>query len=847
MIPQKLSLTNFMCYRHAVVDFSGIHVACLSGDNGAGKSALLDGITWALWGKARVRRDDGLIRLGQDEMEVDLIFQLGSDLYRVVRKRRAGKRGRSLLDFQIQDDNRWRSIAESTIRATQAKIERVLRLDYDTFVNSAFLRQGRADEFTVKTPAERKRVLGEILGLDVWQVYEERTKKRLRSVQGEAHALDLRLEEIEAELARRPEYEAQVQAAQKEVIDLDEALQKAQGAWQEMEMARAELRHIREQLGELDDRIAQARRERESLAQERREREARLAQYREVLTQADEIEAGFAVYQEASARERALGEKLTALAELNERRNGLEAQIAEARHALEVQRELAAQRAAEMEAQVPSPEILQRYEELQARVAHLTQLRESRETARADLARLAEERATLQAENKTLMPEMEALKERIDLLEQAEAACPLCEQPLTEEKRAQLIEDLRAEGKRKGDAYRANRARLEAISTEVAGLETQIAESEPLLRELPQLEREAAALAERIRAGEEAKAALEAVRAELARVEAELAAEAYAPEAREALAVVLAQAAELGYDAAAHEAARRAVAEGQVFVERKAQLDAARTGVEQEEAALAWLKEADGRWQEQERTALARQAELERATTALEERLKEAPAVEEELVRVRTAEAQARQRLGAARQRLAACDALAQQRESRRQRRDELRNLEALYQELRTAFGVQGVPAMVIEAAVPEIEAEANRLLARMTNGRMHVRLETQRETLAGEVRETLDIHIMDELGERPYENFSGGEQFRINFALRIALSRLLARRAGAQLETLIIDEGFGTQDAQGRERLVETIHAIQDEFARVLVITHIEELRDAFPVRIQVTKTPEGSVVELM
>ena len=228
MIPTKISLTDFMCYRQVTVDFSGIHVACLSGENGAGKSALLDAMTWALWGKARARRDDELIRLGQTETEVDLTFQLGPDRYRVVRKRKAGKRGASLLDFQIQDENRWHSLAESTMRATQAKIERVLRLDYDTFANSAFLRQGRADEFTIKTPAERKRVLGEILGLDVWSVYEERAKERLRDVQDEARGLDLRLQEIEDELACRPEHEAQVLATQAEVVVLSAALQKVQ-------------------------------------------------------------------------------------------------------------------------------------------------------------------------------------------------------------------------------------------------------------------------------------------------------------------------------------------------------------------------------------------------------------------------------------------------------------------------------------------------------------------------------------------------------------------------------------------------------------------------------------------
>jgi exonuclease SbcC len=133
-----------------------------------------------------------------------------------------------------------------------------------------------------------------------------------------------------------------------------------------------------------------------------------------------------------------------------------------------------------------------------------------------------------------------------------------------------------------------------------------------------------------------------------------------------------------------------------------------------------------------------------------------------------------------------------------------------------------------------------------MTEGRMNVRFETQRETLKGDPVETLDINIGDELGTRPYELFSGGEAFRVNFAIRIALSKLLARRAGAQLQMLVIDEGFGTQDAEGRERLVEAINSIQDDFERVLVITHIEELKDAFPVRIEVTKTAAGSQISL-
>jgi len=133
-----------------------------------------------------------------------------------------------------------------------------------------------------------------------------------------------------------------------------------------------------------------------------------------------------------------------------------------------------------------------------------------------------------------------------------------------------------------------------------------------------------------------------------------------------------------------------------------------------------------------------------------------------------------------------------------------------------------------------------------MTDGRMHVRLDTQREKRTGGVAETLDILISDELGTRSYETYSGGEAFRVDFAIRVALSQMLARRAGAQLRTLFMDEGFGTQDEMGRQRLVEAITAVQDHFDLLLVITHVEDLRDAFPVQISITKTPDGSRISV-
>ncbi len=847
MIPQHLSLTNFMCYRQAELDFAGIHVACLAGENGAGKSALLDAITWAVWGQARAKRDDDLIRLGSDEMAVEFTFALGGQVYRILRRRKSGRRGSTLLDFQIQDNGKWRSLAESTIRDTQAKIEHVLRLDYDTFVNSAFLRQGRADEFTVKPPAERKRVLGNILGLDRWAVYEERAKERLQALRNEADVIELRLQEIEGELVHRPAYEADLQAAQAAVESLGVALQAAQAAYEQIEAARADLRHVEAQIAERDERMAQAQRELGALAEERAARETRLVEYESLLGKAAEIEAGYRAYQQALERERELGDKLRQSKELGERRAALEAQIAEERHRLETEREVVAQRCAELESRLADKALLAEHEEVQAQLAHLAQLAASREAAQGDLARIAEQQAELRARNETLRLEMDAIKDKIALLEQAGAECPLCTQPLTDEHRLQLLGDFRAEGQAKGDTYRANQARIKALAEQAQALEQQIAASDDLLRDRPALQRREAALAERIAQGQRAAEELGNVRGQLAEIERRLQTGDYAHQERSQLAQVLKEAERLGYDAAAHEAASLAVDEGRIFVEQKERLSTAQAGVKEERAALKELEKNERRLHKQIEAEQAQREKLEQQAHQLRERLREAPAVEAELQRVRGEEAAARQRLGAAQQRLEACKALEQQRADKLKRREELAAEQSIYEDLRLAFGVKGVPAMVIEAAVPEIEEEANRLLARMTGGRMHVRFDTQRETQAGEMRETLEIKIADEVGTRPYENYSGGEQFRVNFAIRIALSRLLARRAGAQLQMLVIDEGFGTQDAQGRERLVEAINAIQDDFARVLVITHVEELRDAFPTRIEVTKTPDGSVAEVI
>ena len=326
MIPHKLRLSNFMCYRdEQTLDFSGIHLACLAGDNGHGKSALLDAITWALWGRARARRDDELIALGETEMWVEFEFGLGPQRYRVWRQRSKKGRGQSDLHFYIwnptpgieplgglgvrpaeastpDDSGDWQLLDDGGLVERQAQIIRTLRLDYETFVNSAFLLQGRADSFTVKTASERKQILADILGLGRYDLYEERAKQEAQARKEQATRIGGEITGIDAELSRRADYEARLQAARAAAAQGAAVLRTAEVEQAEARLAVQERRAQARQLADLHARLARAERDLVDGRGQLDTAKVRLAQFDAVLAQRAEIEAGWAALSTGARR-----------------------------------------------------------------------------------------------------------------------------------------------------------------------------------------------------------------------------------------------------------------------------------------------------------------------------------------------------------------------------------------------------------------------------------------------------------------------------------------------------------------------------------------------------------------
>jgi len=848
MIPVKLELLNFLAYRSPEpLDLTGIHMACLVGANGAGKSSLLDAMTWALWGKARAHSDNELIHGEEIEMQVRLTFALEGNQYRVTRYRSRKGQGSSLLTLEVQDNDDWRSMSEATIRATQDRILSLIRLDYETFINSAFLMQGRADEFTSKTAAQRKAILGEILGLDLWVAYEDRAKARVKAIDQEQGQIDAQMGEIDIELAREGQYKDDLIAAQQQLDELHKRVDETQQQFNELQTARNQLQSVQQRFDDLRFRLGQGQAELAHLEAERAQNADRLAGLQALLESREEIEAGYLAWQEARQQERDYNSRLKEQSAALQQLAALRETITAARTELTTRQSGLAQRRAEIERRVKDGSDNGALDKAQKELAPLEQYEADFNRWKEELAGLREEQARLGGFAHSLKTEATRVAAQLkEITESNEAVCPLCGQSLSDEHRAELIESLTTRRDESQAEWQANNDQVEAISGDMARLNRDMKFVEPKLKGLPPLRVHLARLTERLTHTGETRVEMAAVAEELAGVETALAASAYAEAEQAQLAELQAQVAALGYDDQGHQDVQTTVAQYEGYEARKVDLDRALESAPQFEAAIASL---DQRIEEKrqflgsdQENMLAAEAEMRE----LEGQLVGYDQLESQLNELRDSEGNARANVGRAEQRIKTLGDQRLRREELTARRETLGMDRSVYDDLRIAFGKDGVPAMIIEAAIPEIEEGANQILARMTDGRMNLRFDTQREKVTGGVKETLDIKISDELGTRDYATFSGGETFRVNFAIRLALSRLLARRAGAQLRTLIIDEGFGTQDTQGRERLVQAINAIQEEFDLILVITHIDELKEAFPARIEITKTPAGSLIEM-
>ena len=550
MVPLHLRLYNFLSYQSATeLDLRGIHVGCLSGDNGNGKSALLDAVTWALWGWARGRRygtggasPDELVYQGQTDMEVALTFAAGEATYRMVRKhsKGGGRRGAArMVDLQAATGDGFRSLTEGSVAETEAQVQRLLRMSYDTFVNSAFMLQGEADRFTTSKPAQRKETLADILGLSLYERLQDRAKEHVRDFDAQLLRNQVDRETTERELANRPGVEQSLDDARRMLEGLAPLLRVARAEEAALEARVASLERVQEEADRLQEAVGQRAVEADRLEAQAEQARDRAARYSNVLERRGEILDGAGRLVAGQQRLAALGEAQQQDASLERRAMELEYAIAQEADRLASEADRLRDRAErELRPRVERGRAAQTALEDSAKGEDgIVRQREGVLTQRAELDAAARAVERMEADNQRLDAELAELRGGYRMLREGETHCPLCGTALGADGLAHIRQERERQGLERRAQFDENGRQVAALVPKRAQMEGALAEAEGALEQAQRsLAAKKAALEREMEEGVAASAELASVAPGLDALVGRMADEDFALAERESLA-----------------------------------------------------------------------------------------------------------------------------------------------------------------------------------------------------------------------------------------------------------------------------------------------------------------------
>ena len=888
LIPLKLQIKNFLSYgpEPQEIDFTRYHMICLSGKNGHGKSALLDAMTWVVWGQARKtsgqsKPDHGLLHLGERNMRVVFDFEFNSRRYRIRREFTfAYGKPTAYLEFGMFADNSEEviSLTDKTIRKTQDKIELLLGLDFDSFINSAFIRQGNAGEFSQKSPKERKDILSNILGLGAYDKLRKVAAEKSRILDNERQGLLMLHDRLIMDLELQKEVVFKEQVLQDQLI----IIKQKQGSC-EIEMAAykdqqqqlvvqqqlniennkkilllkdyyaqglANLLHLRvgwQQLltkmgGVLNKQVLEL--QKNALDQkiiDLRAKQKANWQFRQSLAESKEA------YQKIEA---------TLFAAYDQKINQCRSELERQQFNFDYQQNVYNSSVQEL------TELLQNKDQVAPRLQSYVKLQLECDEMQRSFDRQRDFYQRLIVMGNSAKYEQDDIVRKQLFLGGDCPSCPLCEQSLSMARRRFLAQQftnhisftqhrisrvtklLKILKTKISDQHatleqlkeRLQQVRILQIQQEkeelrIAFLQKHLAVSKQKLTEdqaiikdlqqkLQQLDVERGCLLKN-----NAEAALLWKQVQL--YETNLRLNHYNEEDLQLCERELEQVLKLlssdDNDKLLAEQRAQVLAQVSTLVrDLKQQKTLIQVSEKQLKSNIAINNEIDSL----ERPLLELSREWNTLKIAKESILQQLGSVQEQVKKVALVQIELNNL------------------------KQDLKRLESETQDYKVlvgVFGKDGIQALLIEDAIPEIEQEANNLLGRLTDNQAQLFIESLRDLKSGGTKETLDIKISDSVGLRPYEMFSGGEAFRIDFALRIAISKLLARRAGTALQTLIIDEGFGSQDEEGLAHIMDALYKIQDDFAKIIIVSHLNTMKEQFPVHFFINKSAIGSTVSVV
>lgn len=689
MLPKYIKVKNFISYIDEIINFESFgSIFCVIGENGAGKSSIIDMLTICLFGRGRGidKKNSGmedLINNNSDLFEIEFVFTMDNNEYKIIRRK---SKSSHELEFYINGISQTEKITE-----TQKKISDVIKLEYETFLDTVCIWQGNSGSFMEKSPNDRKDVFVQVLGLDKYEALEEYTKEQRKIIKADIEKSENKLEELRAFVTNKETYEEQRLQGKQEVV------------------------RIKGLIGTAEEEL-------EKLVSEK-------AQYEQLKKQRDLI-----ISQRTN-----LKNKISTT-------NNLIISNTETKSTLEKQAALK--------------------EKAEAKIKEL-QL--SIEQNQIEYNKLSNEKSSLETQSDMYTAQAKELKNKYDKLKNYnEAECNFCGHEITKEYKKQHLKGLMEEGKSFVQKVKVITDSVTELDTKMKEIKSKLNQDNTLLSELrPKYNKIL-----------QAETQLEGIVDKIADLEKQLK--------------------EFEKDYQDNMQIQVDVLEDKTF------------NVEGKRYEITQMRNQLTNWEN--KIAVA-----EKQIIVIEEAESQIDIMKHKMIALQT--------------------------------------MFEDYNDLALAWGKGGIQAVIIENALPEIEEEINKILNVLCNGKIGVYFRTQKETKTKSKKtknpasiETLDIIINDENGSRKYETYSGGEKFRVDFACHVGLAKFLAKRAGATIDFFIVDEGLGSQDDSARQQFVTSVYGLTKVFKKIMCITHIEEMKEAFKTKVLVEKDPiEGSKVTLL
>ena len=860
MIPSKLKLKNFMCYRGVTetLDFDQFDVACITGDNGNGKSALLEAITWAIWGKTKVLISKNLITKGENDMSVDFEFFIDyifedSELnkkYRIIRSIREKSSG-SILDLQQFDGSNYVSISGDTIPETQKLIINLVNMDYETFVNTSYLMQGNADKFTTSKPDERKDILSAILNLDYYQNLADYTRNILRSTDDLINANNILVERTRSEISIADPENNGTGIIEKEIDNLNQNIENLNNQKLELQQNLQFHNKYINNISELQTNKQLLSSSHENNIQTINNLNDLLLKDNELLNQSENItnkyNEGIKNQKEldnlniASRKYKDISDQLNLFQnEMDFRINELDMELRNLSKNIDI-----------LDNKINQDNLLlqdkrKSLSDYRSELIELNKLNEHyldlSNKFSSEITQFKNTLVTLQTSNKDH-------ENKLTLLQEEHKTCPLCKSDLNDEARKSIVFDLSNQ--------------IQSNNEDINEIKSKLNESEISFYDIQDKYKNTNQKSVNL------NSSINLLNNDCIRIEKEIDAD---------------QNQILIYKNSVHDTKKLYENDQKVIINKNKILELnlllEDLKFDQDRFNLLINEVPDLKTESEKNFLLLNQAE---------ERIKENQVTlntlnnDSEMIKDQIEALE--KNITDVNQNINSLNIRPDLAESIDLSLDELKNKLMLKQNnvdflitkkkyltetlndnkelyiksedlkfLELSFSRNGIQALIIENVLPDLEFEANKLLSYLTENRLQIKLKIskgRRLRNTDDYSQEIDIDIADENGAvRKYETYSGGESFRIDFAIRIALSRLVSLRSGVRSPILFIDEGFGSQDQIGQDRLREAIQEISNsenyKFKKIIVITHLEALKESFGVALEVSKNESSSYFSL-